>query len=343
MRVETSIAGDLKKVPALARQAEALGFDSVSAPELAHDAYLPLLLAAEHTQRVKVANSIALAFPRSPMITAHLAWDLQGFSDGRFELGLGTQVKGHIERRYSIPWTPPGPRLRDYIGALRAIWETWSTGKPLNYRSANYNLTLMTPYFTPPPIAHPNIPITIAAVGDYMARLAGELCDGIRLHGFTTPKYIAEVTLPNIEKGLAKSGRSRKDFTIYMGGFLAVGETRAEIEKGIAEARKQIAFYSSTRTYHPVLEIHGWKAFGDEMHELSLRGEWDAMASKVTDEMVEAFTIIGTYDQLASELKKRLGNLVDVVRLSLPPAGSSAERQVAKLIAELHRDEEAGS
>jgi probable F420-dependent oxidoreductase len=336
MRVETHLTPNLEKTAEAARRAEALGFDGLLATELNHNPFFPLAIAAEHTRRVQLATGVALAFPHSPTAMAQVAWELQGFSKGRFELGLGTQVKGHIERRFGMTWTAPGPRLRDYIGAMRAVWETWATGKPLKYQSEHYNLSLMTPNFMPERIEHPNIRVCIAAVGDYMCRLAGELCDGIRLHGFCTPKYLAEVILPNIEKGLAKSGRPRRDFTVYGGGFFAVGTSLAEIDKAVQAARRQISFYSSTRTYHPVLEVHGWKDFGNRMHEMSLRGEWDAMAEQVPDEMVDAFAITGTYDQIVGQIQKRLGGLVDSIRLVLPPPGSPAEGQLPALLAALH-------
>lgn len=336
MLVETGLAPDLNHAAENAKRAEALGFDGIISTETKHNPFFPLVLAAEHTRRIRLGTGIALAFPRSPMTVAHQAWDLQAYSNGRFELGLGTQVKGHIERRFSTPWTAPGPRMRDYIGALRATWRAWSTGERLNFRSEQYNLTLMTPYFTPEPIPNPEIRICLAAVGDYMCRMAGELCEGVRLHGFSTPKYLAEVTLPNIEKGLARSGRSRKDFTIYSGGYLAMGANQAEVETALKEVRRQVSFYASTRTYHPVLEIHGWLEFGNQMHDMSLRGEWDAMAEQVTDRMVDAFAIVGTYDQIAGEIVKRFAGLVDVVRFQLPAEGSPAEAQIAGLINRLH-------
>jgi probable F420-dependent oxidoreductase len=336
MFVETLFTPRPDEAAALARQVEALGFDSFALFETRHSPFLPLTLAAEHTRRIRLATGIALAFPLSPTTMAGLAWDLQGFSDGRFELGLGTQVRGHIERRFGVPWAAPGPRLRDYVGALRAIWESWATGRRLNYRSEHYNLTLMTPYFVPEPIAHPNIPVSIAAVGPYLLRLAGEVCDGVRLHRFGTPKYFAEIAVPAVEEGLKRAGRSRRDFTIYGSCLIATGATPAEVAAAAEEARYQVAFYGSTRAYHPVLSVHGWQALGEELHELSLRGAWDEMTRRVPDAVLEEFAVIGTYDQIAGILRRRYAELVDAINFALPPSALTHATELRALVAGIH-------
>ena len=336
MKVETHLhEGDLGAIAREAADAEALGYGGVAASETQHNPFLPLVLAAEHSQRLMLSTSVAIAFPRSPMVTAYEAWDLQRFSHGRLFLGLGTQVKGHNERRYGIAWSAPGPRLRDYIGALRAIWDCWQNRTPLRYESEHYRLTLMTPAFDPGPIDHPRIPIAISAINPYLCRLAGEICDGLRLHSFTTPEYLRGQILPNIEAGLKKSGRKRSEILICGEGFLATGRTEQEVERAKETVRARIAFYGSTRTYHPVLALHGWQGLGEELHELSLRGGWAEMARRVPDEVLAAFTTIGTYDEIVPRLRARYTDLVDV--MSFPAeAHTEAEReQLRALIAEI--------
>jgi len=320
MRVETGIGGrTVQEIKEAAQRAEALGFDGLMSPETGHDPFFPLLIAAEHTQRIKLGTSVAIAFPRSPFVTAQIAWDLQHFSGGRFQLGLGTQVKGHNERRYSTPWVgPPGPRLREYVLCLRAIFDTFQNNVPPRFQGKYYQFTLINPFFNPGPIEHPHVPIYISAVGPYMCRLAGELCDGVRLHGFNTLKYTQEVVLPNLEAGARKAGRSLKDIDIVGGGFIITGRNREEIE-GIKEAtRSQIAFYGSTRTYLGVLEAHGWGELGLRLHQLSLEGKWQEMASLITDDILREFAIIGTPDEIAPQIKERWGGIITTVSLAFP-------------------------
>jgi probable F420-dependent oxidoreductase len=312
VKIDINIAIDsLADVPALARDAEALGFDGLWTAETRHDPFLPLALAAEHTRRVSLGTAIAVAFPRSPTVVAHAAWDLQAASEGRFLLGLGTQVKGHNERRFSVPWTPPGPRLRDYILALRAIWECWQTGAPINFRSEHYSITLMTPFFAPGPLAHPRIPIYVAAVNPYNLRLAGELCEGVHLHPFHSVRYLREFALPQIEAGLRKAGRSRPDITLATSVFMVTGRTAAEHARARELARAQIAFYASTRTYEPVLATHGWQDLMPRLHRKSVEGDWAGMAALVTDEMLETFTVEAPLDGLAAALRARYAGLLD--------------------------------
>ncbi|HEX2173421.1 MAG TPA: TIGR03617 family F420-dependent LLM class oxidoreductase, partial [Dehalococcoidia bacterium] len=216
-------ATELSAIPEATRQAERLGYDGVTSNETNHEAFLPIVLMAEHSERLEVGTSIAISFPRSPMIVANLAWDLQKFSRGRFNLGLGTQVKGHNQRRFSVPWSPPAPRMREYVQALRAIWDCWQNGTKLDFTGEHYTFTLMTPMFDPGPIEHPKIPIYLAAVGDAMCRLVGEVADGIRLHTFNTPKYVQQVILPSIEAGAKRAGRSMSDLEIIGGSFIVTG------------------------------------------------------------------------------------------------------------------------
>lgn len=309
----------LEEVPQRARWAEELGFDGVVFGELTLDPFLASALALEHTQRLRVATGIALAFPRSPTVTAYMAWALQDLGRGRFELGLGTQVKGHIQRRFGVPWEAPGPRLREYILALRAVWECWQTGRPLDFRGQFYSLTLMTPEFSPDPLPYPDIPVAIAAVNRYNLRLAGELCQGVLLHGFCTLRYAREVALPEIEEGARRAGRPLEDVKVWGGGFVVTGATPQEVQRGLEEARRRIAFYASTRTYLPVMQLHGWEEVGLQLHRLSLEGAWDRMAPLITDDMLREFCVAATYDSLAPAVAQKYGGWAHRIVIPLPP------------------------
>jgi probable F420-dependent oxidoreductase len=307
-----------KEIPARAQAIERLGFDSIGQPELKRDPILPLALAATATERARLVPSVTIAFPRSPMVIAYQAWNLQEMSDGRFTVGLGTQVKGHIERRFSTVWGAPGPRLREYVMSLRAIWDTWQNGTPLDFTGEFYSFTLMTPEFSPPPLAVPPPKVHIAAVNTYNIQLAGELCDGLRIHGFTTPEYTRDVIWPNVVAGAQKSGRSLTDFEMVGGGFIATGATEEEIEKARASVRYRIAFYASTRTYLPVLEHHGWGAMNGELRRLIARNRWDELATVVPDEVVDTFCVSGTYRDIIPAIRARYEGEADCLGFPLP-------------------------
>jgi probable F420-dependent oxidoreductase len=333
MKVETGVmAARLDDVPPAARRAEDLGYDGFIVPQTSHDPFLPLALAAEHTERVELATAVAIAFPRSPMVTAHEAWDLQAFSKGRLLLGLGTQVKGHIERRFSMPWAAPGPRMREYILSLRAIWDCWQNGSKLDFRGEHYTFTLMTPFFNPGPIEHPHIAVYISAVNPYMCRLAGELCDGIRVHPFTTPRYFEDVIMPNVEAGAKKAGRSPADIDVCAGGFIIASDTEEEIERGKRDTRQQAAFYASTRTYKPVLDAHGWGDTALKLHRMSARGQWVEMADEITDEMLDQLAVIGTYDEIADKIKERWGGVVSRIAFDMPVRSPADEERLRAIV-----------
>jgi probable F420-dependent oxidoreductase len=336
MRVQTAVPlGDWRAVAQAAQAAEALGYDGLMSPEIANDPFVPLAFAALATERIELGTAIAVAFPRSPMVVANLAWDLQLHSKGRFVLGLGSQVKGHNERRFSVPWSAPVPRLREYVESLRAIWRTWEKGVPLRYEGEHYRFTLMTPEFSPPPSGLPRVPIEIAAVGRDMLRLAGRICDGVRLHGFCTRRYLEEVALPALRAGLARSGRERRHFEVWGGGFIATGATPDEVQRAVEEIRYRIAFYGSTRSYRPVLSVHGWDELGDRLHRMSLRGEWEKMAAEVPEEVVHAFAAVGTHAEIASAVEKRFGGASDTIGFG---TGRGTEPGVAReLIQDLKR------
>jgi probable F420-dependent oxidoreductase len=309
---------DLATVGTAARELEELGFDGMVSGETKTDPFIPLALAATTTTRLSLTTAVAIAFPRSPMVTALVAWDLQTLSKGRFILGLGTQVKGHNERRYSVAWAPPMPRLREYIRAVRAIWDCWQNGTKLNVRGEHYNFSLMVPLFNPGPIEHPDIPIHIAAVNTGMCHLAGEMCDGLRPHPITTQRYIEEVMLPAVRDGSRKTGRDVKDVEIVVSPLIAAAATSAGLADRIKDVRARISFYASTRTYHPVFELHGWGALARELHELSIAQRWDEMPRRITDEMLETIAIVGTFDTLADKIKRRYGGFSTRIEFGLP-------------------------
>lgn len=320
MRVETSLRDlPLAELSDQARLIERLGFDGLAQPETDHDVFLTVGQLAAATSRVRLATGVAIAFPRSPMVVAYAARDLQELSGGRFSLGLGTQVRGHIERRFSTVWDTPGPRLRDYLLALRAIWRCWDEGGPLDYQGRFYRFSLMTPEFSPGPSRHGPIPLQIAAVNPYNLQLAGELCDGLRIHPFSTPEYLRQVILPNLRLGAARSGRDLDHFELIGCGFLATGGDAAAVNQARQEARRRIAFYGSTRVYRPVLELPGWADLGTRLGRLVALGRWGDLAAEVSDEVLDAFCIAGTYEQLPGRVAARLAGQIDRLQLPLPP------------------------
>ena len=281
-----------------------LGCDGFFTAETQHDPFLPLAVAAAHTDQIDFGTAIAVAFPRSPMVTAMIAWDLAAASNGRFILGLGTQVKAHITRRFSTLWDSPGPRLADYIRSLRAIWEAWQSGERLRYEGDFYSFSLMTPFFDPGPIDHPDVPVAIAGVGPYLSRLAGELCDGFHVHPFHTAAYLDQVVIPNIEEGAQSAGRSIDDCDLISTVFMVTGENDEQMARSMAAAKQQISFYASTPSYAPVLEANGWD-FGPELTAMSKRGEWAEMAGIVTDDVVEQVGVVAPLDRIGAVIKDR--------------------------------------
>ncbi|MCP5060408.1 MAG: LLM class F420-dependent oxidoreductase [bacterium] len=302
---------DLATVPDAARALEAQGFDGLITAEMAHDPFFPLLLAAEHTQRIELMSSIAVAFARNPMIVAGISNDLQALSKGRFILGLGSQIKPHITKRFSQPWSHPAARMREFILAMRAIWDCWYEGEKLAFRGDYYTHTLMTPMFTPTnnPDGAPRV--VLAAVGPKMTEVAGEVADGMLVHGFSTPKYFEEVTLPAIERGLAAAGRKREDFEVCYPVFVVSGANEKEWEASRTAVTRQIAFYGSTPAYRGVLEAHGWGELQGELNALSKQGEWEQMGTLISDEILEQFAVVAEPHRVAGELKKRFGGRID--------------------------------
>ena len=308
----------LREAATLAEQAEALGFDALWTSETQHDPFLPLGVAALHTERIGLGTAIAVAFARNPTSTAHLAWDLQTASRGRFILGLGTQVQAHIERRFGMPWGPPAPRLREFILAMRAVWEAWQTGGRLNFRGEHYKLTLMAPFFNPGPSEYPPVPVYIAAVNSQMCQLAGELCQGLHVHPFHTTRALREQILPNVQIGLDKAGRRRSDIALSGSVFVVTGDSRDEIAAAREQARSQIAFYASTPTYSKVMELHGWGDIRERLSSLAVRQRWDEMPALVSDAMLAQFAVEGSPDEIPHLVKLRYVGLLERVTFYLP-------------------------
>ena len=314
MRVTTTIPQhDLRQVPDAVRAIEAKGYDGVNTLENRHDPFMPLGVAAVNSERVQLATGIAIAFARSPMAVANIGWDLQAASNGRFVLGIGSQVKGHNERRFSAPWSPPAPRLREYAQALRAIWNNWKTGAALNFEGAHYRFTLMTPNFTPEPIDCPAPPITVAAVGPAMMKVAGEEYDSARLHPFCSRKYLENIVVPRLEAAMANVGRQRENFEISGGGFVATGADDEAVAKMVEWVRMRIGFYGSTRAYWPVLEQHGLEELGHKLNHMSKTDQWDKMTAEIDDDLVHLFSAVGRHDEIAGAIEKRFGGISDSI------------------------------
>ena len=336
MRVTYRLAtSTLASVAAEAAWAERIGYDSMSSNETSHDSFLPLALAATSTTRAVLETRVAIAFPRSPMITAYLGRDLNDLSKGRFRLGFGTQVKGHIQRRFSTDWEAPGPRLREYVQSLRAIWNSLQSGEKLNYHGESYHFSLMTPFFSPGPSEYPLPEVFTAAVNAYNCQVAGEVSDGLMLHSLTSPEYVKNVVRPSLIKGAQKAGRNGDMIKVTGGGFIITGPNRDSIRAMEPEVRKRIAFYASTRSYFPVLESHGFLEIGHELHEMSLKGQWAEMAELVSDEMLDAFSVSGEYDEIADRFVDRYGGLLDEVSFKLVCEKQPEEAQMRKMVRRL--------
>jgi len=313
----------LKDVSAIAKSAEDIGFDALWTQETQHDPFLPCALIAEHTTHLNFGTAIAVSFARSPANLAYTAWDLASQSSGRFILGLGTQVKAHIERRFGQPWPEsPVKKLREQIEVIRAFWDCWQNGTKLNYRGEYYKITLMSPFFQPSPLPHSHggrgdggegvIPIYIAGVNTGLARLAGELCEGFHAHPFNSPRYLKEVILPAIEEGTKKNSRKREDVSVSVTAFIATTPEEMNF------ARAQISFYASTPSYRPVMELHGWSGIAETLSTHAAKGEWAEMPMLITDEMLSEFCLVTEEDKLADELKKRYEGIADRLTLYTP-------------------------
>ena len=330
MKLDAGLGG-IESAAQRAAEAEEAGFAGVFTAETGSDPFLPLLLAAEATERVDLMTAIAVAFARSPMTTAATANDIHRASGGRFILGLGSQIKPHIERRFSMPWSKPAARMREFISALHAIWGCWNDGTKLDFRGDFYTHTLMTPFFNPGPNPHGRPKVYLAAVGDLMTAVAGEVTDGILVHPFTTERYLREVTLPGLAKGAAKVGRSVEELDVIGPVFIVTGDDDMQRQAADGFVRNQIAFYGSTPAYRPVLELHGWGDLQTELNTLSKQGEWVQMAALIDDEMLNTFAIVvDSPAELAPALLKRYGDVVS--RVSFYSSWNPKPDQLADII-----------
>ena len=326
MKVLGGLMGDLASVPERARQIEAKGYDGAVSAEVSSDPFLPLLLAAEHTERVELMTSIAVAFARNPMTMAQLGHDLNAYSKGRAVVGLGSQIRPHITKRFSMEWSHPAARMREFILAMRAVWDCWYQGEKLDFRGDFYQHTLMTPMFTPTNTEHGAPKVSLAAVGPLMTEVAGEVADGLIAHAFTTQRYLREVTLPALARGFEKSGRSRDDFEITCPVFVVSGADEKSFEASRRAVAQQVSFYGSTPAYRPVLEMHGWGELQTELTRMSKQGMWVEMGGLITDEILDEFAVVAEPAKVAGELVSRYGGIVDAW-LGVVPGGSPEVEQ----------------
>jgi len=320
MKIDTGLlTHDLHRMPAIARAADELGFDGLWTFETANEPFLPLVLAAEHSQRILIGTSIAVAFVRSPTVLAHIGWDLARFSRGRFVLGLGTQVRGHNERRFGVKWERPVAKMREVVLAIRAVWEAWRNRTRLDFRGEFFQLTLMTPFFTPAGHEYSNIPIYVAGVNRGMCQMAGELCEGFHVHPLKSRRYLEEIILPNIETGLSRSNRRRTDIELSSSVFVIPTDDRHKTASHYeAEVRRQISFYASTPPYRPVFDLHGWGDTAVRLSSLAARGKWQEMPGLITEEMLAMFSTRGTWEELPHKLEQEYGGLLDRVNYYFP-------------------------
>ena len=338
MKIDDVVSGDLPTAADRALSAERDGYDGIwAAEESGHDPLLPLTIAAEHTERIQIGTSIIVAFGRSPVTLAQAAWDLHRYSGGRFILGLGSQVKAHIERRYSMPWSHPAPRMREFIAALRAIWSCWQDGGELNFQGDFYTHTLMTPAFSPGSSPYGMPKVFLAGVGPGMTKVAGEAADGMLVHGFTTERYLRQVTLPAVAAGLAARNLTLADFEMFYPAFVVTGNTKEEMAAAAASTRKRIAFYASTPAYRGVLELHGWGDLQTDLNALSKQGKWDEMGRLISDDVLDAFAVRGEPHQVPAVLMKRFGDIIDRLSLYMPYASDQVAPLVVSGLQELTR------
>jgi probable F420-dependent oxidoreductase len=313
--------GTTEGVGAMAKAQEDSGYDGIWTAETSHDPFFPLLLAAESTDTIELGTGIAVAFARSPMTTAMTANDLQLASKGRFLLGLGSQIKPHIEKRFSMPWSHPAPRMREFVLAMRAIWDSWNNGSKLDFRGEFYSHTLMTPFFNPGPNPYGPPKVFLAAVGEKMTEVCGEVCDGMLVHGFSTERYIREITLPALERGFKAANRDRSEFQLSIPAFVVTGATDEDTARADAAVRNQIAFYGSTPAYKGVLELHGWNELQPKLNALSKEGKWAEMGQSISDDVLDAFAVVTPPDKVAAGLRGRFGDVLDRISFYAPYGG----------------------
>jgi probable F420-dependent oxidoreductase len=333
LKVDGAVSSRLAEVVSAAHTLQRRGYTGCWSAEINHDPFLPLVLAAEHTADIELGTSIAVAFARNPMSVANVAWDLQAYSGGRFILGLGSQVQAHIEKRFSMPWSRPARRMREFVLAVHSIWDAWQDGTRLSFEGDFYTHKLMTPMFTPEPLPGQPPKVFLAAVGDLMTEVCGEVADGLLAHAFTTKRYFEEVTTPALLRGMERGGRRREDFELSCPIFVVTGRDEAEVAAGSAATRKQIAFYGSRPAYAKVLDLHGWGDLHTELHRLSRLGEWDAMGELIDDEILGEFAVVAPVDELAERIRARCDGVIDRVLIGFPK--NIAEQTVTAVVEDL--------
>ena len=329
MKVHSGIFGGLKEIPTKVQELEQIGYSGVFSAEMNNDPFFPLLLASEHSKKMELSTCIAVAFARSPMTLANLSHDLNEYSGGRFALGLGSQIKAHITRRYSMPWSKPAARMREYVQAMRAIWDCWENGTKLDFQGEFYQHTLMTPMFVPTDNNFGAPKVNIAAVGPLMTEVAAEVGDGLMCHGFTTDRYMERVTMPAVARGLAKSGRKREDFRIYAPVIVVSGESEQSFQNNWRAMKQQLAFYGSTPAYKGVLACHNMEALHTELLKLSKQGKWEVMADLVDDDFVKQFAVVCEDPKdIPSALHQRVGSMIDVWMQTYQPDSHEARSEL---------------
>lgn len=325
----TTVASDAKIV-------EDLGYDALMVEETKVDPFVVMALAAQATTTLQLGTAVAIAFPRSPTIMAMSAWTLQKLSNGRFTLGLGPQVKGHIERRYGMKWSAAGPWMREYVNAVRAIWDCWQTGTPLKVEGEHYNINLMVPLFDPGPIQHPTIPIHLAAVKTVICQVAGEVADGVRPHPVCTADYIEQVMLPAVRRGAEITGRSLDTFKVSIKPLIATAPNQQALEAKIRDVRARVAFYASTPAYRAAFEFHGLGELADRLSVLSKAQRWEEMPQFISDEILEQYAVVGTFNEIGGKLNKRYAHIVTNAEFSIPIEGEEDARTLRRLIESIH-------
>lgn len=338
MKISGMLGADLDMAPLAISELEARGYDAAFTAEINNDPFFGLVLAAEHSERIALSTSISVAFARNPMTMANLGWDLNQYSKGRFTLGLGSQIKPHITRRFSMPWSRPASRMREFILAMQAIWACWENDEPLRFEGEFYQHTLMTPMFTPSKKTFGPPRVNLAAVGPRMTEVAAEVANGMIAHGFTTARYLAEVTLPAVERGLQASGRKRADFEINCPIMVVAGTTEEAFNQSKAAIRAQVGFYASTPAYRPVLELHGWGDLQTQANQLTREGKWDALGDLIDDDILNTFAVVcENLDDVPNALNSRYAHLVDNWQCSVETGDTEKQRQLLAAVRSGHQ------
>jgi len=327
------LGADLDMAPLAIAELEQRGYDAAFTAEINNDPFFPLVLAAEHSTTIALTTSISVAFARNPMTLANLAWDLNQYSKGRFTIGLGSQIKPHITRRFSMPWSKPAARMREFIQAMQAIWRCWETGEKLDFNGEFYQHTLMTPMFTPSRKAYGAPGVNLAAVGPLMTEVAAEVANGVIAHGFTTAQYLRDVTLPAVQRGLEKSGRQREEFEVSLPVMVVTGVNEAAFEQSKMAVRSQLGFYASTPAYRPVLDLHGWGDLQSEANRLTREGRWQEMGALITDEILHTFALVSEdIAQVPTLLQQRYGGIADTWLCTVETGDRDLQKQLVAAV-----------